>query len=105
MATLARGEIWWYEEPDRKPRPHLILARDEVIPLLHQILSVPTTTVGRGIHTEVSLDRSDGMPSECVLTLDNTWLIRKSFCTQLITRLSVAKMFEVCEALRRATGC
>lgn len=48
---------------------------------------------------------SDGMPSACVLSLDNTTLIRKAFCTRRITRLSAIKMREVCAALDLATGC
>ncbi len=86
-------------------RPHVILTRDEAIPVLNQILAVPTTTVVRAIPTEVWLDEEDGMPRPCVVSLDNTTSIVRAFCTERITRLSPAKMAEVCAALSRATAC
>lgn len=27
--AMRRGEVWWYEHPDDKPRPALILSRNE----------------------------------------------------------------------------
>jgi mRNA interferase MazF len=102
---VARGEVWWYGDPRAGRRPFLILARDETIPVLNQVLAVPATRTIRGIPTEVELDRSDGMPAPCALTLDNLTVIRVSFCTRRITRLGPERMDAVCEALRHATGC
>lgn len=102
---VARGEIWWYEHPDAGRRPYLILTRPEAVSVLEQVLGVPSTRVVRGIPTEVPLDEADGMPGPCVLTLDNSSLIRKALCTDRITRLGPDKMFAVCEALRHATAC
>ncbi|MEX2394117.1 MAG: type II toxin-antitoxin system PemK/MazF family toxin [Actinomycetota bacterium] len=102
---VARGEIWWYEDPRVDRRPHLILTRDAAIPVLNQILAVPASRAIRGIPTEVPLDPSDGVPSECALTLDNLHLIRPALCTERITRLGPDKMAAVCDALRIATGC
>jgi mRNA interferase MazF len=73
--------------------------------VLLQVLAVPATTTVRGIPTEVQLDRSDGMPSSCCLTLDNVTPIRAALCTELITRLSAQRMSEVCAALAVATAC
>lgn len=102
---VARGEVWWYEPADAGRRPFLILTRTEAIPVLQQILAVPATTTIRGIPTEVPLDQDDGMPVHCVLALDNISLIRRSLCTQRITRLDPAKMQAVCAALEIATAC
>lgn len=102
---VGRGEVWWYEDPRAGRRPFLILARDEALPVLNQVLAVPATRTVRGIPTEVGLDVSDGMPVECVLTLDNVTSIRVALCTDLITRLSGDRMQEVCGALRIATAC
>ncbi len=102
---VMRGEIWWYEPPDTKQRPHLILTRDAVIPVLSDVLSVPATRTRRSIATEVDLDWEDGMPAACVLTTDNVTLITASYLTERITTLSPERMNEVCEALRIATGC
>ena len=102
---VARGEIWWYEDPGAERRPFLILTRDEAIPVLNQVLAVPATRTIRDIPTEVRLDESDGMPSPCVLSLDNVSVIRKALCTTVITRIGPATMARVCEALGRATAC
>ena len=102
---VARGEIWWYQDPQASRRPFLILTRDEAIPVLNQVLAVPATRTIRRIPTEVPLGISDGMPAECALTLDNVSLVRLSLCTDRITRLGPDRMREVCEALRIATVC
>ena len=102
---IARGEVWWYEHPEAGRRPFLILTRTEAVPVLNQLLAVPATRTVRGIPTEVALDVDDGMPEACALTLDNVSLIRKSLCTEMITRLSAEKLQAVCEALGAATAC
>ena len=102
---VARGEVWWYEDPRASRRPFLILTRDEAIPVLNQVLAVPATRTVRGIPTEVPLGASDGLPADCVLTLDNVSLVRVGLCTDRITSLGIDRMQEVCEALRVATAC
>lgn len=102
---VARGEIWWYEDPDEGRRPYLILTRDAAIGVLNQVLAIPATSRIRGIPTEVELDASDGMPTSCALTLDRITRIRPSLCTDRITRLGPEKMHAVCVALGYATGC
>lgn len=102
---VARGEVWWYEDPRAGRRPFLVLPRNEAIGVLNQILAVPATRTIRGIPTEVGLDRSDGMPGECASTLDNLASLRVGLFTERITRLGDHRMAEVCEALARATAC
>jgi mRNA interferase MazF len=102
--VVARGEVWWYEDPRAGRRPYLILTRDEAIPVLNQVMAAPATTTIRDIPTEVRLGRDDGMPEECVLSLDNVTVIRRALCTERITTLNPAHLREVCEALRIATG-
>lgn len=97
--------MWWYEHPDAGRRPFLLLTRTEAMAVLDQVVAVPATRTARGIPTEVALDRSDGMPEPCVLALDNVTVIRPALCTGLVTRLSPARMGEVCQALRLATLC
>lgn len=82
-----------------------MLTRDAAIPVLEQILAVPATRTVRGIPTEVELDETHGMPTRCALALDNVSVIRKSLCTERITRLDPERMRAVCEALRIATAC
>lgn len=102
---VARGEVWWYEDPRTGRRPFLILTRDDAIAVLNQVLAVPATRTIRGIPTEVQLDGSDGMPSACALAVDNTVPIRPSLCTERITHLGPERMRAVCDALALAVAC
>lgn len=102
---VKRGEMWWYEPPYAKPRPHLVLTRDDVIEVLSDVLAIPATRTTREIPTEVYLDASDGMPVECVLTADNITLVEATYLTRRITMLDSGRMREVCESIRVATGC
>lgn len=102
---MKRAEVYWYEHPRAGRRPYLILTRTAVVAVLSQVLAVPATRTIRHIPTEVMLDEDDGMPSPCVLSLDNVGLIRPSLCTSLITTLGSEKMAAVCDALVAATGC
>lgn len=102
---MKRGEIWWFEEPDQKRRPYLVLTRDEAIPVLYEVLAAPVTRRVRGIPTEVALDDRDGVPEACCVSLDNITLILPALCTSRVALLSPARMREVCVALSAATGC
>lgn len=102
---MRRGEIWWYEPPDSKPRPVLIMTRDEVIPVLRSLTCIPATTTRRAIPTEVELGRDDGMPRDCVLSADNLTAVDSAYLTRWITDLGPDRMGMVCAAVRIATGC
>ena len=102
---MNRGEIWWVEDPDLGRRPHLVLTRDAAIPHLTKVLAVPTTGTIRAIPTEVPLGPDDGLPNDCVLTLDNVAPVPKVYFVEKISALRGERMHEVCEALAIATGC
>lgn len=100
-----RGEVWWVEDPELGRRPHLVLTRQAAIPVLNRLLAVPATRTIRGIPSEVPVGQDDGMPAECVLSLDNVAVIPRAFFAERICRLRVERMAEVCSALAVATGC
>lgn len=101
---IRRGDVYWLSDGTRR-RPVAVLSRETAIPLLSWITVAPATRTIRGIPTEVSLGPDDGMPSPCVLTLDNLRVVPKRALTGRITGLSPARMDEVCHALRYALGC
>jgi mRNA interferase MazF len=102
---MSRGEAWWYEHPDLKRRPAVIMTRDEAIGSLNELYVVLATTTIRGLPTEVELGPEDGMPTACVLNADQIDAADKIFLTNRITTLGAHKMTEVCRALALATGC
>lgn len=102
---MKRGDIWWHEPPDVKRRPVLILARDETIQRLHDVIAVPATGVIRGRSNEVPVGAEDGMPMNCVLVAENALSADKTFLTRRITTLAPRKIDAICRALARATSC
>ena len=97
--------MWWVADPEAGTRPHLVLTRQAAIPVLNAVLVVPATRTIRGISTEIRLGVEDGMPDECVLSLDNATLMPKSFFRERICALGPDHMTRVCTALARAAGC
>ena len=102
---MNRGEIWWVDLPDVERRPHLVLTRQTAISVLNAYITVPATRTIRGIPTEVRLGSVDGMPGDCVLSLDNIATVPRRFFTDRITRLGADRLAQVCSALGIATGC
>ena len=102
---VERGEIWWVEHPDAGRRPACVLTRQAAIGVLNSVLVAPATRTVRGIPTEVALTREDGMPSDCVLSFDNLTTVPKALLTTRVTSLPEARLVELCDALRAATGC
>lgn len=102
---VKRGDICWVELPDEKRRPGLILTRSEAIPVMRKVTVAYLTGTIRGIPSEVRLDPSDGMPEECVISLDNIRTVSKTILSDPIASLAGKRMDEVCRALAIATGC
>lgn len=102
---VMRGDICWVELPDEKRRPGLVLTRAEAIPVMRRVTVAYLTRTIRGIPSEVRLGTSDGMPGECVISLDNVRTVSKAILSDPITSLAGKRMDEVCRALAIATGC
>lgn len=102
---MNRGEVWWVEDPAAGRRPHLVLTRQTAIPVLNSYIAVPATRTIRGIPTEVKIGPADGMPEECVLSLDNVAVVPRGFFVERVCRLSSERLTEVCSVLAVATGC
>jgi mRNA interferase MazF len=102
---VARGDVAWLELEQEGRRPVLVLTRDEAIPRVQNIVVALVTRTIRGIDTEVEIGPADGMPVECAASLDNLRTIPQALLTDPITRLTDARMDEICRALRRAVSC
>jgi mRNA interferase MazF len=105
VGDVARGEMWWVEFPGAGRRPAVVLTRDVAIPVLNSVLVAPATRTVRGIPTEVALDRDDGMPELCALSMDNVTVVAKRALRTLICTLGAERMLQVCRALRIAVDC
>ena len=105
MNLLSKGDIWWGETPHWKPRPYLIMTRNEAIPVMTRVLAAPVTATIRDIASEVPLGEGEGLHTSCVASMDNLVTIRKSMLVRKLGSLSASRMGEACEALRAATDC
>lgn len=59
----------------------------------------------RGLNTEVAIGPEDGMPRECVISLDNLRTVPKALLTEPITMLGPERLDEICRALNTAADC
>ena len=100
---MKRGEVWWVEMPlPAGRRPAVLLSRDAAYRVRAAVTVAPITRTIRSIPVEVLLDRSDGMPTRCVVNLDDITTLPKSLVKQRITSLSPEKIHQIEEAIRFA---
>ncbi len=102
---MSRGEVWWLELPDEGRRPVCVLTRQAALPALKNVVVALVTRTVRGTPTEVPLGAEDGMPIDCVLSLDTIRTVPRVLLTERISELSGTRMHEICRALATATGC
>jgi mRNA interferase MazF len=103
--VVSRGEVWWLELPDEGRRPVCVLTRQAALPALKNVVVALVTRTVRGTPTEVPLGAEDGMPIDCVLSLDTIRTVPRVLLTERISELSGTRMHEICRALATATGC
>lgn len=100
---MKRGEVWWVEmPPPAGRRPALLLSRDAAYRVRAAVTVAPITRTIRNIPVEVLLDQSDGMPTRCVVNLDDITTVPKSLIKQRVTTLSPEKIQKIDEAIRFA---
>jgi mRNA interferase MazF len=97
--AMQRGQVWWYEHPDFKPRPAVILSPEEAIDGIEEIYAVFATTTIRDLPTEIALGADEGMPKTCVLAADQIDVADKLSLTSQIVALGDEKMTELAKAL------
>ncbi len=102
---MRRGEIWWHEPPDEKPRPVLILTRHDIIARALDVVAMPVSRTAHDWLSEVEVGPADGMPATSFLIAENTLSAEKIYLTERITELGAAKMDAACRALAVATSC
>jgi mRNA interferase MazF len=102
---VTRGDVCWVDFPEEGRRPVLVLTRAEAIPVLRRVTVAQLTRTIRDIPTEVRLGRRDGMPADCVVSLDNVRQVPRALLGEPVASLGGRRMHEVCRALAIATGC
>ncbi len=102
---VAQAELWLMETPNDKRRPVLIVSRDDVIPVLDNVVVAPVTSTIRDIPTCISVGRDDGIDHDSVATFDNLATVPKSVLTTRLGELGVGGHRRICDALAAMADC
>ncbi len=102
---MQRGDVWFAATPGGD-RPVLVLTRDPVAGRIGSVVVAALTRTRRGLVSEVDLRREDdGVPTDCVVNLDNVHTLPRQAFRRRVTTLGPARMAQACRALAAATGC
>jgi mRNA interferase MazF len=89
---MKRSEIWWAKlDPPVGRRPVVLVSRDLAYAIRTNVTVVEVTTRIRGIETEVSLGRREGLSKPCVANADNIHTIPRSLLGEKVGALGAEK--------------
>jgi mRNA interferase MazF len=103
---VRRGEVW-LAEVGRKPRPVLVLTRDEVLDVRTNVTVAEVTTRarGRGLAVEVPIDIDAGIDQTSVVNGDGLHTVSQRRLTRRLGLVDDDTLDEVCRAITAALGC
>lgn len=102
---VAQAELWLMETPNQKRRPVLVVSRDEVIPVLNNVVVAPVTSTLRDIPTCIPVGPEEGIDHDSVATFDNLAAVPKSVLTARLGGLGTDGRRQICEALDAVANC
>jgi len=102
---VRRGDVW-LAEVGGKPRPVLVLTRDEVIDVRVNVSVAEITTQIRGLAVEVPVVNDDaGIEAGSVINCDGIHTIGQRRLTSRLGSVSDDTLEAVCGAIAIALGC
>ncbi len=102
---VAQAELWLMETPNQKRRPVLVVSRDDVIPVLNNVVVAPVTSTIRDIPTCIPVGPDEGIDHESVATFDNLAAVPKSVLTTRLGSLGLDGRRQICNALEAMANC
>lgn len=93
------------ETPNQKRRPVLVISRDEVIPVLNNVVVAPVTSTIRDIPTCILVGPDEGVDQDSVATFDNLAAVPKSVLTTRLGHLGTHGRRRICDALAAMADC
>jgi mRNA interferase MazF len=101
---MRRGEIW-LADIGRKPRPVLVITRDDVLDVRTNVTVVEISTQARGLAVEVPIDTDTGVHQPSVVNCDGLHTVAQQRLTQRLGSLDDDSLEKICEAAAVALGC
>lgn len=102
---VAQAEVWLLETPNAKRRPVLVVSRNEVIPVVNNVVVAPVTSTIRDIPSCIPIGRDHGIDHESVATFDNLTAVPKSVLTTRLGTLGAGGRRQICDALAAMANC
>ena len=102
---VAQAVLWLMETPNEKRRPVLIVSRDEVIPVVNNVVVAPLTSTIRDIPTCIPVGPDEGIDHYSVATFDNLAAVPKSVLTIRLGSLGADGRTMICHALDAMANC
>jgi mRNA interferase MazF len=93
------------ETANQKQRPVLVVSRDEVIPVVNNVVVAPLTTTIRDIPTCIPVGAEEGIDHDSVATFDNLTVVPKAVLTRRLGKLGVGGRRRICDALDALANC
>jgi mRNA interferase MazF len=103
--VVAQAELWLMETPNQKRRPVLVVSRNDVIPVLNNVVVAAVTSTIREIATCIRVGPEEGIDHDSVATFDNLAAVPKSVLTTRLGELGVDGRRRICEALDAVVNC
>ena len=102
---MRRAEVWWAElPPPVGPRPVVVLTRNAVSDTIGAVVVALVTRTSRGLPTEVSIGKAEGLPRPSVVNTDNILTVPRQRLVRLMGQFSSARINELDRALKIALG-
>ncbi len=101
---MRRGEIW-LAEVGRKPRPVVVLTRDEVLDVRTNVTVAEVTSQARGLTVEVPIGPDVGIATPSVVNCDGIHTVAQGRLTRRIGVVDLAVLDDICLAVAIALGC
>jgi len=102
---MRRAEVWWADlPPPVGPRPVVVLTRNAVNDTIGAVVVALVTRTSRGLPTEVSVGKAEGLPRPSVVNTDNILTVPRQRLVRLMGQFSSARINELDRALKIALG-
>jgi mRNA interferase MazF len=102
--AMRRGDVW-LADVGGKPRPVVILTRDEVIDVRANVTIAEVTSKARGLAVEVPIDTDSGIDQPSVVNGDGLHTVSQRRLIRRVGSLNDDALDDVCGAVAIALGC